>query len=272
VATAEILLFEDHRMAVPAREVVDRFHSVRLGISLRDLRPREVAVATCDRRTYAERGHGFVRLLWVLNFGDRVAISVHPGALRDVARLAWIRTPEQIMADEFIQQARQAVLSALSGCSLRKTADGVILFHGGRAPRVRTRATIRAIRRDDPDTWVGERIYMRAAEHPSARRGEAFGVFLGEEAVAEVITHEPPVAEMVDLMAADGIEVSQAHRGQGYGNALLAHWTRAMQARGRVCVHSTDAENAASIGMARSLGYVEYAWTRSVTCSPREAD
>jgi len=259
-------------MARQAREVLDRFYSIRLGISLADLRPREVAVGTCDRRTYAERGHGFVRLLWVLNFGDRVAISVHPGALRDVARLAWIRTLEQIMADEFIQQARQAVRSALAGCSLRKTGDGVILFHPDRAPRVRTRATIRAVGPDTPDTWVGERTYMRAAEHPSARRGEAFGLFLREETVAEVITHEPPIVEMADLVAADGIEVSEAHRGRGYGKALLAHWTRAMQARGRVCLHATDADNAASIGLAKSVGYVEYARARSVTCSPREAD
>lgn len=259
-------------MALQAREVVDRFFSIRLGVSLADLRPREVAAASCDRRTYAERGYGFVRLLWVLHFGDRAAVSVHPGALAEVARLAWIRSPEQVLADEFVLQARQAVQSALAGCSLKPTEDGVILYHPGRAGRVRTQARVRVISPEDEDTWVGERVFMRAAEHASARRGEAFGLFLGEHMVAEVVTQEPSVSEMAGLVAEDGIEVSEADRGCGYGKALLAHWTREMQARGRVCVHSTAARNEASIRLAESLGYIGYARARSVVCSPREAD
>jgi len=255
-----------------ARDAVDRFFSLRLGISIADLRPREVAVGTSDRRTYAERGYGFFRLLWLFHFGDRAALSVHPGALAEVARLAWIRTPEQIIADEFMQQARQSIQSALSGCSLRKVQDEVILYHPGKAPRVRTAGKIRVIVPGDEDTWVGERTYGSALEHPAARRGEAFGLFVGDELIGEVVTREPSVSDMADLVAEDGIEVSESHRKHGHGKALLTHWTRDMQARGRVCLHSTGIANAASIALAKSIGYVEYARTRSAVSRPREAD
>lgn len=106
---------------------------------------------------------------------------------------------------------------------------------------------------------------MSAAEHPSAQRGEAFGLFIGTQAVGEIITHEPPVAEMAHLVAEDGIGVAEEHRGRGHGKALLAAWTREMQVRGRVCVHSTSISNVASVALAKAVGYLEYARARGVT-------
>jgi ribosomal protein S18 acetylase RimI-like enzyme len=126
---------------------------------------------------------------------------------------------------------------------------------------------VRPVTAADEEHWVGERLFWRAADHPSAQRGEAFGLFLGDKLIAELITHDPAVAEMAHLIATDGIEVSGEYRGQGHGKALLAHWTREMQARGRVCIHSASAANTASIALAKSVGYVEYARVRGVTYS-----
>jgi len=248
-----------------AREVVDRFYSVRLGVSLRDLKAGQVGVGTCDRRTYAERGYGFVRLLWVMQLGDRAAVSVHPAALAEVARLAWGRKPDEVLQDDFVSPAWQALQRALPGVAIGGGGASVSYYHPGGAEAVPCDGEVRALAPGDTDKRAGEHPYMSAAEHPSAARGEAFGVFVGEGLVAEVITHEPSVAEMADLVASDGIGVAEEHRGRGYGKALLAAWTREMQGRGRVCLHSTSVDNAASIRLAESVGYVEYARGRAVT-------
>jgi GNAT superfamily N-acetyltransferase len=123
---------------------------------------------------------------------------------------------------------------------------------------------IRPTTADAKGAWAGERSGWAAADHPSATRGEAFSLWLGEKVVAEIITHDPSVAEMADLIAEDGIGVSEEFRGRGYGKAILSYWTREMQKRGRICLHSTSADNAASLALARSVGYVEYAQSRSV--------
>jgi GNAT superfamily N-acetyltransferase len=253
------------------RAVLDRFYSVRLGVSVRDLKPGQVAVAACDRCTYAELGYGYVRLLWIMYFGNRAAISVHPSAVAQAARLAWDRTPDDVLTDAFGTEAAAAVNAALPNVEARAGGIGITFYHPGGATPVNSDGEIRPVTIADGPKWIGRRgegVYMSATEHPSAQRGEAFGVFLGEDLIAEIITHDPPVADMAHLVAADGIEVAEPYRGRGYGKALLAAWTCEMQKRGRVCTHSTSVNNAASIALARSVGYVEYARTRGITYVP----
>ena len=248
-----------------ALETIDDFFSIRLGVSLRDLKPGQVAVATCDRRTYAELGYGFTRLLWVLRFGDRAAVSVHPAALAEVSRLAWRRTPDEVIADDFVVAAAKALATALPGVSGETGGSSVILYHPGDVQIVTCDGEVRVLTPADKDRWVGPHQYMSAAEHPSAQRGEAVGLFLGKRLVAEVITHESCVAEMAHLIAQDGIEVGEAYQRRGYGKAVLSAWTREMQVKGRVCLHSTSSDNFASIALAKSVGYVEYARYRGVS-------
>ena len=253
-----------------AREALDRFYSVRLGVSLADLKPGQVGAGTCDRRTYAERGLGFVRLLWVMHFGDRAAVSVHPSALAEVARLAWGRKPEEMVQDDFVSPACQALQRALPGVAMGTGEMSVICYHPGGAEAAACDGEVRALTPADKDRWAGDRRYMSAAEHPSAERGEAYGVFVEGRLVGDIMTHDPSVTEMAGLIAEDGIEVCEAYHRRGYGRALLSTWTQEMQAKGRVCVHSTSISNVASIGLAESVGYVEYARARGVTW--READ
>lgn len=254
-----------------AREILDRFYAIRLGVSIRDLKPGQVAVATCDRCTYGELGYGFVRLLWALNLGDRAAISVHPSALAEIARMAWGVKPDDVLSDAFGTEATAAINAALPTADARPSGIGVTFYHPGGATPVTSDGQIRPVTIADGPKWIGRRgegVYLSATEHPSAQRGEAFGVFHGEDLIAEIITHDPPVADMARLVATDGIEVAEPYRGRGYGKALLAAWTCEMQKRGRVCTHSTSIDNAASIALAKSAGYVEYARSRSVTYRP----
>lgn len=254
-----------------AREVLDRFFSRRLGVELADLKPGQMGVATCDRRTYVERGFGFIRFLWVVHLGDRAAVSVHPTALSDVARLAWGRSPDEVMGDEFACEATAALERALPGVEPLTRGEGsVILYHPGEVAPVACDGLTRVLKREDADCWRGPRDYMKAAHHPSADIGEAFGVFLDDQMIASIITYEPPVADFAQAVAEDGIEVAQDYRGRGYGSALLAAWTREMQTRGRVRFHSPSLSNLASRGVARAVGYHEYARSRSPSHSPPE--
>jgi len=251
-------------VANSAREMVDRFYSLRLGISLADLKPGQVAVATCDRRTYAEVGYGFIVLLWVVHLGDRAAVSVHPAALAEVSRLAWGLGPEEVMGDAFRQQAADALQSTLPGAQPQTDVRCVTFFHPGDVAVIPTDGEVGLLGPADAAKWVGERVYLPAAEHPGALRGEAFGLFLDDKLIADAYAHDPSVAEMGHLIAEDAIEVSEAYRRQGYGKALLAFWTREMQARGRVCIHTASPDNPASVALARSAGYVEYAREREI--------
>jgi len=246
------------------RDIIDRYQSIRLGVRLPDLRPGEVAVASSDHTTFAERGYGFVRLFWAMQLGDRAAVSVHPAALAEVSRLAVRIDPEGVLGDEFCNRACAALRSTLGEPDLRPGALDICMYHAGKADLVGSEGEIRPATAADKDKWAGERSFWAAAEHPSAARGEAFSLWLGEQIVAEIITHEPSVAEMADLIAEDGIEVSEQFRSRGYGKAILSYWTREMQKCGRVCLHSTSAGNAASLALAHSVGYVEYAKSRFV--------
>ena len=258
------MMMSDH-----ARETVDRFFSVRTGVSIADLKPGQVAVATCDRRTYAELGYGFTRLLWALHLGDRALVSVHPAALAEVSRLTRGREPDAVLTGEFAEQAHTALSLALPNAPLssppKEPGDmGIKLYHPGNAPEVASDGQVRLLTAADKDKWPGPRAYMAAADHPCAARGEAFGLFLGETSVAEVMTHDPSVADMAHLIAEDGIEVAAEYRRRGYGRAALAAWTREMQRRGRVCVHGTSLDNVPSVELARSIGYLGYARNWSI--------
>jgi GNAT superfamily N-acetyltransferase len=251
-----------------ARQTVDRWMSIRTGVAIADLKPGQVGVATCDRRSYAELGYGYVRLLWVVHLGDRAAVSVHPAALAEVSRLVWGREPDAVLSQGFMREAHAALRAALPGVTVGGPPEGpgdvgIKFYHPGDAPEVASEGEARVLTPADVDRWRGPREYMSVATHPCAARGEAFGLFLGERSVAEVMTHEPSVAEMAHLIAEDGIEVARDYRRRGYGKAVLAAWTREMQRLGRVCVHGTSLGNAGSMALARSIGYVEYArnWT-----------
>jgi len=246
------------------RDIIDRYQSIRLGVCLPDLRPGEVAVATSDHTTFAERGYGFVRLFWAMHLGERAAVSVHPAALPEVSRLALRVDPEGVLADEFCSKACTALQSALGEHDLRPGALDICMYHPGDASTVESDGEIRPATVAGKDRWAGARSFWAAADHPSAARSEAFSLWLGEQIVAEIITHEPSVPEMANLIAEDGIEVSEQFRGRGYGKAILSYWTREMQKCGRVCLHSTSAGNAASLALARSVGYIEYAKSRFV--------
>ncbi len=72
-------------------------------------------------------------------------------------------------------------------------------------------------------------------------------------------------ARITPLAAEAGVETVEAFRGQGYASAAVAGWASAVQQRGLIPLYSTSWENAASQGVARKLGMVQYGDDWSLT-------
>ena len=56
-----------------------------------------------------------------------------------------------------------------------------------------------------------------------------------------------------------GVDTAEPYRNQGHASAVVAEWARAVRARDRIPMYSTDWTNTASRGVARRLGLVIYA-------------
>lgn len=246
------------RDASDVRATLDEYYSIRLGLRVADVGPGQLVVAACYRRTMMERGVGAIRPLWIMDFGDRAAISVHPAASAEVARLAWGLPPDEIWHEGFCERAAAAVRDALPGLPAEPLESEVTLYHPGGARSVPTDLQIRPLVPGDVARWPAPTLNVFAPRHASAARGEAYGVATGDNIAAWVITQESACAEVGNRVVSEGIETAEGHQRRGYGKALLAYWTREMQAKGRICLHDTSADNAASLALARSVGYVEY--------------
>ncbi len=93
-----------------------------------------------------------------------------------------------------------------------------------------------------------ERPYPFTAQHLTAR-----------SPVVAVVRDGEPVALCSSVRlrrdaAEAGVHTAEAWRGRGFGRAVVAAWRDAVLAEGRVPWYSTSWDNAASLGVARSLG------------------
>ena len=52
-----------------------------------------------------------------------------------------------------------------------------------------------------------------------------------------------------------GVDTLKGHRGQGHGRKVVAAWSSAIQEEGLTAFYSTSWDNAASIALAKSLGF-----------------
>lgn len=72
-------------------------------------------------------------------------------------------------------------------------------------------------------------------------------------------------ARVTDRAHEAGVETLPTERGKGHARRAVAAWAGAVRRLGRLPLYSTSWDNAASLGVARSLGMQSYAVTFSVT-------
>lgn len=248
-----------------SHEAVDRWMSRRMGVELASCPPAHLTVVAAERCTRREPGYGFVRLFWLLDRVDHAVLAVHPRAADEIAGLLAGRAWHEALWPETLAECAEVLARSLGLDAVPTPAWSQVACHLGGAPMADDQFRVEPLRLGEIPPWPGQRRYQPAANHPSAARGEAYALWVGDQSVAEVITHDQAVEGLEPLVVEDGIEVAEAWRGQGYGRALLSYWTARMQELGRVCVHSTSPANTASIRLGRSAGYLPYARTVSFT-------
>lgn len=101
-------------------------------------------------------------------------------------------------------------------------------------------------RKDDYDAMVA----AYGSESAALTKGFGFCLMRGDDILCEAFTG-PPVGGVIEL----GVETREAHRGQGYATATCAHLVQMCERLGLTTFWNAAAQNAASIALARKLGY-----------------
>jgi hypothetical protein len=65
-------------------------------------------------------------------------------------------------------------------------------------------------------------------------------------------------ARLTERAAEAGVQTLEGYRGRGYAPAVVAVWTQAIRATGRIPLYSTSWDNRASQAVARKLGLMQY--------------
>jgi RimJ/RimL family protein N-acetyltransferase len=88
------------------------------------------------------------------------------------------------------------------------------------------------------------------SEAAALGKGLGFCLMRGDDILSQTFTG-PPSDGTIEL----GVETDEAHRGRGYATVTCAHLIRACEDMGLATFWNAAAQNAASIALARKLGY-----------------
>jgi GNAT superfamily N-acetyltransferase len=93
-----------------------------------------------------------------------------------------------------------------------------------------------------------------------------FGCFAGKELVAA-----GTLERWRERVLSVGIITHPAHRGRGYGRAVVSAMTASGLSQGAILRYQTLQANTPSMAIARTLGYQEYGWTLAVRLTRLDA-
>jgi hypothetical protein len=244
-----------------AREVIDHYFSVYLGLSVSQVKPGEVVPVSCKRRQKPEVGWGYAVAIWAQVFRGRAVISVPPGLFLALRRLLAER-PTPLQLSTLVWRKK---MGSLLG---REEIGGLqrVLYCDEKQLQPFRIPECRRLRVSDVGRFVEMKLHLNPNCDPDALArdikrnitdGIAFGVFLKGKLVS--VSDAPAIGPMHDEIEEVGVETSPNCLRRGYGKAVVSATTRAIWDLGRIPICRCSSKNDASNRLARHVGYVKYA-------------
>jgi RimJ/RimL family protein N-acetyltransferase len=235
-------------MTPATADTIDRYWSSDLGSRPDDLRnPRTVVVP--------QGTPGYQGVL-VFRRGPACIVSVPSVLVEYVTRLVAGRAPAEVFDRDFLASLFEGAVDRIIGPAYLGHADatdfrpadsrGARRLDAGDEPALRRLAASCA-----PIEWEHSAIHFE--------RPPVFGCFAGEEMAAA-----GTLRNLDERLLFVGIITHPDYRGHGYGKAVVSAMTEYGIRSGGIMMYRTLSSNYASVGIARSLGYQEYATTLAV--------
>lgn len=233
--------------------LVERQLGIRLGVDFSRLTPGRTAVAECERRLAPETVYNYARVLWCFWLDDgRSVVSVPPGAGKAVARIIGpVRRPEELRAPGLMEGLCAALRQSGVGPDLKSLGAGINFACNATLLRQHPHADCRRLRDESVPPADGLRLPHRCFPH-----GLVFGVIADGRVASLALAH--PVGVMEHLAADVGVETAPAYRGRGFAKAAVSALAAHVTGRGGEVRYGCRPDNAASIAVARALGFVPF--------------
>jgi len=236
--------------------LVDRFHSLRLGVELTGLKPGRTVVVETQLRLRREESYGYLRALWWLWLEDgRTVISLPPGsgaAARVIAER--VRSPEQLFDQAVAWELTQPVNGILcsTGC---EPVDRVLLdlVFACNADLLRGQRFGECRRLTDEGIPPAAGLKLPTHCFPD---GIAYGVVTDGLVASVAYAHRTGIVE--DLVADLGVETAPRYRRRAYAKTAVAAVVEHITTNGGEARYGCSPGNRASIATARSVGFVPY--------------
>jgi GNAT superfamily N-acetyltransferase len=192
----------------------------------------------------------------LLRRGEACIVSVPPAVLRTIQQKIAGSAADEVFTVAYVARLCGDAVERIIGPAWQGCADGSDFRPadtcGACLLQPANEHALRLLERAcDPTEW----------EHSSIvwERPPIFGCFLGAELAAA-----GTLVRWGDGLLSVGIITHPAHRGQGYGRAVVSAMTAHGLAQGAILRYQTLQANLPSVAIARALGYQEYGQTLAV--------
>jgi RimJ/RimL family protein N-acetyltransferase len=234
---------------VTSIRAIDAYWAADLNCGVEDLHCDRITVTRNPRLIRHPEAFAFKR--------DRACVIAVPGALVDAVSAATTGLKaDEVFNERFLRRLLGPAVERIVGPAWLGYADETD-FHPLDNPGARL-----LIPNDMPSLHdLAGRCSVAEWEHSSIEfdREPVFCCFVNGRAVAAA-TYEVCGLELGHI----GVITDPAHRGQGYGKAVVSAVTRYGLDRGLTMQYRTLESNTASVAIARSLGFQRYAATIAV--------
>ena len=240
--------------------LVERQLAVRMGAEVEGVTPGETRVVESERRRRGETVYPYATVLWWAWLEDgRSVLSVPPGAKEAATAVARrVRNRDELWNSEVPAELQSAMAPFSEGSDLK--CRGARLVFASNGARLQPHPHGQCRRLESPDLPVADEFRLPRGCFPG---GTVFGAFDGDRVVSLALAH--PVGVMEEQVADVGVVTAPAYRGRGLAKAVVSALAEHTTARGGELRYVCRRDNAASIAVARALGFAPFAVDLSIT-------